>query len=39
VDAYNPGKNWYDSDVVGIDKGISLLMLANYDNDFDHQVS
>jgi len=32
-DAYNLTKNWYASDVIGIDKGISLLMLANYQND------
>jgi hypothetical protein len=37
-DAYNLTKNWYDPDVIGIDKGISLLMLANYENDFVHQV-
>lgn len=38
VDAYNLARNWYDRDVIGIDKGISLLMLANYENDFVHQV-
>lgn len=38
VDAYNLDKDWYDSDVIGIDKGISLLMLANFKNDFVHQV-
>lgn len=32
-DAYNLSKDWYSSDVIGIDKGISLLMLANYEND------
>lgn len=32
-DAYNLSKNWYASDVIGIDKGITLLMLANYEND------
>ncbi len=32
-DAYNLSRNWYATDVIGIDKGISLLMLANYEND------
>lgn len=31
-DAYNEDKNWYGSDCIGIDKGISLLMIANYHN-------
>ena len=38
VDAYNLSRNWYDTDVIGIDKGITLLMLANAENDFVHQV-
>ena len=29
VDALNPLKNWYDSDVVGIDTGITMLMAEN----------
>lgn len=29
VDAFNPLINWYDSDVIGIDQGISLLMAEN----------
>jgi hypothetical protein len=29
VDAFNPLKNWYDSDVIGIDTGITLLMAEN----------
>ena len=29
VDAFNPLKNWYDSDVVGIDTGIIMLMAEN----------
>ena len=37
-DAYNLSKSWYASDVIGIDKGISLLMLANYENDFVYSV-
>ncbi len=30
VDAFNPLTNWYNSDVLGIDLGISLLMVENY---------
>ncbi len=30
TDAFNLSKNWFDGDVIGIDKGITLLMLANY---------
>jgi len=33
-DAYNLAQDWYATDVIGIDKGISLLMLANYQDDF-----
>ena len=29
VDAFNPLKNLYDTDVVGIDTGITLLMVEN----------
>ena len=29
VDAFNPLKNWYDTDIVGIDAGITLLMAEN----------
>ncbi|HVN77781.1 MAG TPA: glucoamylase family protein [Terriglobia bacterium] len=29
LNAFNPLKNWYDSDVVGIDTGITLLMAEN----------
>jgi len=29
VDAFNPLKNWYDIDVVGIDTGITLVMIEN----------
>ena len=29
VDALNPLKNWYDTDVVGIDLGITLIMAEN----------
>ena len=29
VNAFNPMKNWYDHDVVGIDTGITMLMAEN----------
>ena len=29
VNAFNPLKNWYDSDVVGIDTGITIVMAEN----------
>ncbi len=29
LNAFNPLKNWYDTDVVGIDLGISMLMAEN----------
>ncbi len=28
-DAFNPLKNWYDSDVIGIDTGITMVMAEN----------
>ena len=34
VNAFNPMTNWYDSDVVGIDTGITLLMAENLRNEF-----
>jgi len=39
TDAYNLSQNWYASDVIGIDKGITLLMLANDENGFVHRVA
>lgn len=33
VDAYNLTKQWYATDVIGIDKGVTLLMLANFENE------
>ena len=33
-DAYNLDQGWFDTDYIGIDKGISLLMIANYECDF-----
>ena len=29
VDALNPQKNWYDTDVIGIDAGIIMIMAEN----------
>ena len=34
VDAFNPLKNWYDPDVIGIDVGITLLMAENLRTGF-----
>ncbi len=34
VNAFNPLRNWYDSDVVGIDTGITLLMAENVRTGF-----
>ena len=39
LDAYNLTEEWFASDVIGIDKGISLLMLANYQNDMVYQIT
>lgn len=38
VDAFNLTEDWYATDVIGIDKGISLLMLANAENGFVHRL-
>ncbi|MGH9642049.1 MAG: glucoamylase family protein [Terriglobales bacterium] len=34
VDAFNPLENWYDSDALGIDLGIAMLMADNYRSTF-----
>src|ERR1700751_4615162 len=34
VNAFNPLKNWYDPDVVGIDTGITMLMAENPKTEF-----
>jgi hypothetical protein len=34
VDAFNPLKNWYDPDVIGIDVGITMLMAENLRTGF-----
>jgi hypothetical protein len=38
-DAYNLDRDWFASGVIGIDKGISLLMLANYENDLVYRIT
>lgn len=38
VDAYNLSRNWFAPDVIGIDKGITLLMLANDESGLVHQL-
>jgi len=37
-DAYNLAQDWYATDVIGIDKGISILMLANHQDGFVHGI-
>lgn len=34
VDAFNPLTNWYDSDVIGIDTGITMVMAENARSGF-----
>jgi hypothetical protein len=34
VNAFNPLKSWYDSDVIGIDTGITMLMAENLRTGF-----
>jgi hypothetical protein len=34
VNAFNPLKNWYDADVIGIDTGITMLMAENLRTGF-----
>jgi hypothetical protein len=34
VDAFNPLTNWYDPDVLGIDLGITMLMVENHRTGF-----
>jgi hypothetical protein len=33
-DAFHPALAWYDADVLGIDLGISLLMIENFRSGF-----
>lgn len=39
LDAYNLSRDWYATDVIGIDKGIALLMLANAENDLVYHIA
>jgi hypothetical protein len=34
IDAFNPLKKWYDTDIVGIDTGITMLMAENARSSF-----
>jgi hypothetical protein len=34
VNAFNPLRNWYDTDVIGIDTGITMLMAENARSGF-----
>ena len=34
LDAFNPLTGWYDSDVLGIDLGITMLMAENHRTGF-----
>jgi hypothetical protein len=34
VDAFNPLRNWYDHDVIGIDTGITMVMVENARSGF-----
>jgi hypothetical protein len=34
VNAFNPLTNWYDTDVIGIDTGITMLMAENLRSGF-----
>ena len=34
VDAFNPGSTWTNPDVIGIDVGITMLMIENYRTQF-----
>ncbi len=37
-DAFNLDRDWVDSDYIGIDKGITLLMISNYQNELVWQI-
>lgn len=34
IDAFNPGSSWTNSDVIGLDVGITMLMVENYRTQF-----
>jgi len=37
-ESYNLSEDWFASDVIGISKGITLLMLANYENNIVYRI-
>ena len=39
LDAFNLSRDWYASDWIGIDKGITLLMLANYQDNIVYKIT
>ncbi len=39
LDAFNLSRDWYANDWIGIDKGITLLMLANYQDNIVYKVT
>lgn len=39
VDAFNLPEDWFDEDVLGIDKGVSLMMLSNYQGDLVYKIT
>ena len=38
IDVFNPVKNWYNPDVIGIDLGITILMAENYRTGFVFEI-
>jgi hypothetical protein len=34
IDAFNPGSGWTNPDVIGLDVGITMLMVENYRTQF-----
>lgn len=38
VEAYNLSEDWFSNDVIGISKGITLLMLANYEDNTVYKI-
>lgn len=39
LDAFNLSRDWYANDWIGIDKGITLLMLANYQDNIVYKIT
>ncbi len=38
TDAYNLSEDWFAADVIGISKGVSILMLANFENNTVYKI-